>query len=95
VREMIVEAVTCEVQFAEDLLGAGVPGLPLADMTSYLQYVADRRLTQLGLPAEFGAANPFGFLELQDVQELSNFFERRVSAYQLAVTGSVDFDEDF
>jgi ribonucleoside-diphosphate reductase beta chain len=64
-------------------------------MTSYLQYVADRRLSQLGLPAEFGAANPFGFLELQDVQELSNFFERRVSAYQLAVTGSVDFDEDF
>ena len=33
--------------------------------------------------------------ELQDVQELSNFFERRVSAYQVAVAGSVSFDEDF
>jgi ribonucleoside-diphosphate reductase beta chain len=42
-----------------------------------------------------GASNPFGFLELQDVQELSNFFERRVSAYQVGVTGDVAFDEDF
>jgi len=95
VREMISEAVACEVQYAEDLLGPGVPGLPLSDMTSYLQYVADRRLAQLGLPPEFGAANPLAFMELQDVQELANFFERRVSAYQVAVTGSVGFDEDF
>jgi len=95
VREMIAEAVACEVQYAEDLLGPGVPGLPLSDMTSYLQYVADRRLAQLGLPPEFGAANPLAFMELQDVQELANFFERRVSAYQVAVTGSVGFDEDF
>jgi len=95
VREMIVDAVACEVQYAEDLLGSGVPGLPLSDMTSYLQYVADRRLAQLGMPPEFGAANPLAFMDLQDVQELANFFERRVSAYQLAVTGSVGFDEDF
>lgn len=32
---------------------------------------------------------------LQDVQELSDFFERRVSAHQGAVSGSVGFDEDF
>jgi ribonucleoside-diphosphate reductase beta chain len=72
-----------------------VPGLSLADMREYLQHVADRRLTQLGLPPVYGSANPFGFLELQDVQELSNFFERRVSAYQVAVAGSVAFDEEF
>ena len=39
--------------------------------------------------------NPFAFMELQDVQELSNFFERRVSAYQVGVTGTVSFDDDF
>jgi ribonucleoside-diphosphate reductase beta chain len=95
VREMIVEAVACEMQYAEDLLGPGVPGLPLPDMTSYLRFVADRRLAQLGLAPEFGATNPFAFMDLQDVQELANFFERRVSAYQVAVTGSVGFEEDF
>jgi ribonucleoside-diphosphate reductase beta chain len=49
----------------------------------------------LGLPARFGARNPFSFMELQDVQELTNFFERRVSAYQVGVTGEVAFAEDF
>ncbi|MGF1653480.1 MAG: ribonucleotide-diphosphate reductase subunit beta [Actinomycetales bacterium] len=95
VGDMIAEAVECEVQFAEDLLGGGVAGLSLADMREYLQHVADRRLSQLGIPARYGSRNPFAFMELQDVQELSNFFERRVSAYQLGVGGTVSFDDDF
>jgi ribonucleoside-diphosphate reductase beta chain len=95
VREMLAEAVDCETQFAADLLDAGVPGLPLSDMSTYLEHVADRRLTQLGLEPMYGAANPLAFMELQDVQELSNFFERRVSAYQVAVAGTVGFDEEF
>ncbi len=73
----------------------GVAGLSPADMRSYLEYVADRRMERLGLPLIYGSKNPLGFMELQDVQELSNFFERKVSAYQVGVTGSVGFDEDF
>ncbi|HET8583812.1 MAG TPA: ribonucleotide-diphosphate reductase subunit beta [Jatrophihabitans sp.] len=95
VREMLAEAVECEVQFAEDLLGQGVPGLSLADMREYLQHVADRRLAQLGIAARYGSRSPFAFMELQDVQELSNFFERRVSAYQVGVSGTVSFDDEF
>jgi ribonucleoside-diphosphate reductase beta chain len=95
VREMLAEAVECEVQFAEDLLGGGVSGLSPADMREYLQHVADRRLVQLGIDPLYGSANPFAFMELQDVQELSNFFERRVSAYQIGVSGTVGFDEEF
>ncbi|GAA4589854.1 ribonucleotide-diphosphate reductase subunit beta [Planotetraspora phitsanulokensis] len=95
VSEMLAEAVDCEVQFAEDLLGQGVPGLSLTDMRAYLEHVADRRLAQLDIPPLYGSKNPFAFMELQDVQELSNFFERRVSAYQVGVTGTVTFDDDF
>jgi ribonucleoside-diphosphate reductase beta chain len=95
VRQMLIEAVDCEVAFAEDLLAQGVSGLSITDMRSYLEHVADRRLAQLGLPEIYGSPNPFTFLELQDVQELSNFFERRVSAYQIGVAGIVAFDEDF
>jgi ribonucleoside-diphosphate reductase beta chain len=95
VRAMLAEAVECEVAFAEDLVGQGISGLSLADMRDYLQHVADRRLAQLGIEARYGSANPFGFMELQDVQELSNFFERRVSAYQVGVAGTVSFDDDF
>jgi ribonucleoside-diphosphate reductase beta chain len=95
VRQMLTEAVDAEVAFAEDLLAQGVSGLSLNDMRSYLEHVADRRLAQLGLCQMYGSPNPFTFLELQDVQELSNFFERRVSAYQAAVPGNVSFEEDF
>jgi ribonucleoside-diphosphate reductase beta chain len=95
VRDMLAEAVECEVAFAEDLLEQGVSGMSLADMRSYLQHVADRRLAQLGIEPLYGSANPFAFMELQDVQELSNFFERRVSAYQVGISGTVSFDDDF
>lgn len=92
---MFEEAVAAETQFAEDLLGGGVAGLAVADMRRYLEHVADQRLADLGLAPRYGAANPFPFMELQDVQELSNFFERRVSAYQVAVAGDVDLEEAF
>ncbi|MFB9852101.1 ribonucleotide-diphosphate reductase subunit beta [Micromonospora andamanensis] len=95
VRDMLAEAVECEVQFAADLLEQGVSGLSLVDMREYLQHVADRRLAQLEIEPLYGSKNPFAFMELQDVQELSNFFERRVSAYQVGVTGTVAFDDDF
>ena len=83
------------MQFAEDLLSGGVAGLSAGEMWRYLQFVADQRLLQLGLPAHYHVKNPFPFMELQDVQELANFFERRVSAYQVGISGQVVFDEAF
>lgn len=93
--EMMGEAVDCEYTFAQDLLGEGVNGMSLSDTRAYLEFVADQRLGQLGLPAQFGSSNPFAFMELQDVQQLSNFFERTVSSYQVGIEGTVNFDEDF
>jgi ribonucleoside-diphosphate reductase beta chain len=95
VREMIDEAIECELQFARDILGQGVPGMSISDMQQYLRYVGDQRLAILGYTPQYKASNPFPFMDLQDVQELANFFERRVSAYQTGVTGEVSFDEDF
>lgn len=92
---MIEEAVECEEQFARDILGQGVPGMSTADTRTYLEFVADQRLMQLGLPRRYGAKNPFAFMELQDVQELTNFFERTVASYQHGVEGDVAFDEEF
>ena len=92
---MIREAVECETEFARDVLSLGVAGLSLTDLKMYLEYVADRRLESLGIAPTYGSKNPLSFMELQDVQELANFFERRVSAYQLGVTGDVVFGEEF
>ena len=95
VAQMLSEAVDCEMQFAEDLLSGGIPGLSIGDMRQYLEFIADQRLAMLGLNKIYGAKNPFAFMDLQDVQELANFFERRVSAYQVAVAGDVSFNESF
>ncbi|MGD9629105.1 MAG: ribonucleotide-diphosphate reductase subunit beta [Pyrinomonadaceae bacterium] len=92
---MLDEAVECELQFAEDVLSQGVAGLSIADMRQYLEFIADQRLAMLGLPKVYRSKNPFSFMDLQDVQELTNFFERRVSAYQVSVAGEVSFGEAF
>lgn len=93
--DMMRDAVDAETLFAQDLLCQGVAGLSLPDMRKYLEFVADQRLMNLGMQPYFGSKNPFPFMELQDVQELANFFERRVSAYQVGVTGEVAFSEAF
>ncbi|GAA2414928.1 ribonucleotide-diphosphate reductase subunit beta [Nonomuraea africana] len=95
VTRMIEEAVAAELAFARDLCGDGMSGMTVDQMREYLEYVADQRLRRLSMPVRYGTANPFAFMELQDVQELANFFERRVSAYQVAVEGNVTFDETF
>ncbi len=93
--QMIEEAIECEMTFAEDILANGIAGLSLKDMRQYLEFVADQRLEALHIPPRFHTKNPFPFMELQDMQELANFFERRVSAYQIGVSGQVAFDEHF
>ena len=95
VAAMLDEAVECELRFAEDLLQGGVAGLSVKEMRQYLEFVADQRLVMLELPKRYGSKNPFNFMDLQDVQELANFFERRVSAYQVGVEGEVTFDASF
>lgn len=93
--QMLEDAIECEMDFANDVLHLGVAGLSPKDMRQYLEYCADQRLESLNIAPRYNVKNPFGFMELQDMQELANFFERRVSAYQMGVGGSVSFDESF
>ena len=95
VREMLAEAIECEMQFAADVLSGGVAGISERDMRQYLQHCADAHFARLGMPRVYNVRNPLPFMELQDVQELTNFFERRVSAYQVGVQGEVGFDHAF
>lgn len=95
VKVMLQEAINCEMMFAKEILEQGIAGLSARDMKTYLEYIADLRLERLGIDKVYNVKNPFDFMELQDTQELANFFERRVSAYQVGVSGDVSFDESF
>jgi ribonucleoside-diphosphate reductase beta chain len=98
VYRMISEAITVEMQFCQDALSEGVTGLSPRLMNEYLEYCADIRLTQLGFAKIYHSKNPFSFLLLQDVQPLTNFFEKRVTEYQKGFEAnrtSVVFDAAF
>jgi len=95
IKVMLQEAIDCEMKFAKEILDQGIAGLTEKDMETYLEFVADTRLNRLGIDKVYNVKNPFDFMELQDTQELANFFERRVSAYQVGVSGEVAFDESF
>ena len=91
--EMIEEAIEVESQFAEDVLSGGVAGMqPPIPVSTWSSWQTSDWLN-LDCPNVM-APKTFDFMELQDVQELTNFFERTV-AYQHGVEGDVAFDEDF
>jgi len=96
--EMIDEAIEVEMAFCADALSLGVSGISTQMMREYLMYCADNRLVHLGYPKKYLAKNPFPFMVLQDVQSLTNFFEKRVTEYQKgfsATKQAVVFDEAF
>ena len=95
---MIDEAIAVEMQFAEDALAQGITGLSQELMRQYLEYVGDQRLVQLGFEKRYHSKNPFQFMVLQDVQPLTNFFEKRVTEYSKGFESSrsaVSFTEAF
>ena len=82
--QMILEGTELEIQYARDTMPRGVLGMNANMMEEYLQFIANRRLAQLGLPEQFkGVTNPFPWMsEIMDLRKEKNFFETRVTEYQ-------------
>ena len=82
--QMILEGTELEIQYARDTMPRGILGMNAGMMEEYLQFIANRRLVQIGLEEEFeGATNPFPWMsEIMDLRKEKNFFETRVIEYQ-------------
>ena len=82
--KLILEGVELETKYAYDTMPRGILGLNAPMFEEYLKYIANRRLTQIGLPEEFkNAQNPFPWMsEVLDLKKEKNFFETRVTEYQ-------------
>ena len=91
-RQIILEGLYLETLYARDSMPTGVLGMNAAMMEEYLQFIANRRLTQIGLSEEFPAVtNPFPWMsEIIDMKKEKNFFETRVIEYQ--VGGALSWD---
>jgi|TARA_B110000305_G_scaffold65748_1_gene73496 ribonucleoside-diphosphate reductase beta chain len=81
---MILQGMQLEIEYARDTMPRGVLGMNASMMEEYLNYIANRRLVQIGLPEEFpDAENPFPWMsEIMDLRKEKNFFETRVIEYQ-------------
>ena len=92
VTQMILEGTALEIEYARDTMPRGVLGMNAAMMEDYLHFIANRRLTQLGLTEQFpGATNPFPWMsEIMDLRKEKNFFETRVIEYQTG--GALSWD---
>ena len=92
VSQMILEGTALEIEYARDTMPRGVLGMNAAMMEEYLHFIANRRLTQLGLSEQFpGAQNPFPWMsEIMDLRKEKNFFETRVIEYQTG--GALSWD---
>ena len=90
--QMILQATQLEIEYARDTMPRGVLGMNAAMMEEYLQFIANRRLVQIGLPEQFsGVSNPFPWMsEIMDLRKEKNFFETRVIEYQTG--GALSWD---
>ncbi len=76
-------AAALEIEFAQTAFPKGIFGMNAESFEQYINYLADRRLNRIGLPAQFNAANPFTWMsETIDLSKEKNFFETRVTEYK-------------
>ena len=82
--QLITDAVELETQYARDTMPRGILGLNASMFAEYLQFIANRRCSQIGLPEQYtGVSNPFPWMsEVLDLKKEKNFFETRVTEYQ-------------
>lgn len=84
IRDIIIEGVELENQYNRNLFPNGILGLNADYVNQYVQYVADRRLEELGLAPHFKVANPAKWMNTAtDVYELVNFFEAQNTSYEV------------
>jgi ribonucleoside-diphosphate reductase beta chain len=92
VTSIIMDAVEIEKEFVTDSLPVNLIGMNAELMREYIEFVADRLLSELGCKKVYNATNPFDFMEMISLQGKTNFFEKRVGDYQKA--GVMKKDDD-
>jgi len=84
VRGIIRDAVEIEKEFITEALPVALIGMNAKLMQQYIEFVADRWLSELGCAKIYNTTNPFDFMEMISLRGKTNFFEKRVAEYQKA-----------
>eukprot|EP00752_Nemacystus_decipiens_P008529 g7618.t1 len=95
VAEIICDAVDIEKEFITSALPVELIGMNSALMRQYIEFCADRLLTELGCEKKYNSANPFDWMEMISLQGKTNFFEKRVGEYSKSGVGVDAADQEF
>jgi len=77
VQKIIADAVEIEKEFVTESLPVRLIGMNSDLMSQYIEFVADRLLTELGNDKIYNASNPFDFMDMINLQGKTNFFEKK------------------
>ncbi len=84
IKAMVINAVDMEVAYNKDMFPRGIIGVNADYVNQYVQYIADRRLEELGFEAHYQVANPAQWMATEtDTLELVNFFETQNTNYEV------------
>lgn len=95
IQKIITEAVAIEKEFVCDALPVKLIGMNADLMSQYIEFVADRLLSELGCPKVYNVSNPFDFMDMINLQGKTNFFEKRVGEYQKAGVMAKKEEQEF
>ena len=93
--EIVREAVSFEKEFVQEALPVDLIGMNANLMSQYIEAVADRIADLFEFERVYNTKNPFDFMRALDVQNVTNFFEKRVSEYQRPTDRVLSFDDVF
>ncbi len=84
---LVEKAVELESRYAHDACPEGLLGINAEQFSLYVQYIADRRLERIGLPRRYNVENPLPWMsQATDLAKEKNFFETRVTEYQIGAS---------
>ena len=84
IHEIVKEAVSIEKEFICESLPCKLIGMNSELMSKYIEFVADRLVTQLGYDKIYNTGNPFDFMEMISLERKANFFETFNTEYSLS-----------
>lgn len=90
--EMFKKAVDVESAWGEYITQGQILGLTTEIIREYIQFLADDRLTHVGMPKIYGSKNPIKWVDQFSSfnDQKTNFFEAKVTNY---AKGSINFDD--
>jgi ribonucleoside-diphosphate reductase beta chain len=100
VHDIISDAVNIEIEFITESLPCNLLGMNSVLMIQYIKYVANRLIMQLGYNILYpDIKQPFSFMDRICLDGKTNFFEARVSDYQMGIDNikldAMNFNNDF